>query len=220
MTTRAARPKGSASAQIQCLWTENLQLKSPRQPRRQNREPTQVIPPCGRACLPVGSDYWAPRDGQCRVLVSAEQAPGRSRRAEAGRGHRRPDAFPAGWPADHMLPAGISVVADVRHILNIHHPQRELTRHRTPADPGGHRGGPSRRTVLARMTPGLISLSKTTAPRAGSAAAIADHLMTPVYSEPLTFKPPPVEVGRIIRSWHRRQGRAPRASTSLIGAPG
>jgi hypothetical protein len=65
------------------------------------------------------------------------------------------------------------------------------------------------------MTPGLISLSKTTAPRAGSAAAIADHLMTPVYSEPLTFKPPPVEVGRIIRSWHRRQGRAPRAQHFL-----
>jgi hypothetical protein len=45
---------------------------------------------------------------------------------------------------------------------------------------------------------GLISLSTTTTPRAGSLAAIAGHLMCPIYCEPLTFKPLPGEVWRII----------------------
>jgi hypothetical protein len=50
-----------------------------------------------------------------------------------------------------MLPAGISVVADVRHILDIHREQRELARHRTPADLSGHRGSVAPLHVLITL---------------------------------------------------------------------
>jgi hypothetical protein len=40
-----------------------------------------------------------------------------------------------------MLAAGIRVVADIGHIVNVHGEQRELTHHGPPADLGGHRCG-------------------------------------------------------------------------------
>src|SRR5262252_6991627 len=98
------------------------------------------MPPCGRACPAAGP--WMQRLGAPRrALLSAKQAPDRLWRAEAGGSCRRPDVFQAGGPAGDMLPAGIRVVADVSHILNINHEQREFTRYGAPADLGGHRGG-------------------------------------------------------------------------------
>ena len=70
-------------------------------------------------------------------LVSASTD--RLRRTEAGRSGRRPDIFHAGLPAGNMLAAGIRVVADVGHIIDVHDEQRELTRHGAPADLSGHR---------------------------------------------------------------------------------
>jgi hypothetical protein len=64
------------------------------------------------------------------------------------------------------------------------------------------RADPSRRVVPTRRTPGLISLSETTAPRVGSLAAIADHLMVPVYDSPLTFRPPHAAISTMA-SWVR-----------------
>ncbi len=82
---------------------------------------------------------------------------------------------------------------------------RIIDSHTSPSMTSGSapliRADPSRRMVPASGTPGPIRLPETTAPSAGSLAAIADHFTRPVYRGPVTFTPPrPVGVPPRFRS--------------------